>query len=239
MPARYLSRPATLRFAPCPALDQGLDKLNVAADHAKEFLEGAGIPTEVPHLPSLPTMDEVKATAAAYATGEAQVKSILSTVEQMAVTRMKAFTGDTKAMSREAGMAAMLLIAKGGAEVGAGGGGAKGSDIVYRGLAEGEDVAQGLSARAPGAGNSAVSHVAGARSSQWISTTRSLEIAKERFGQHGVVAIDLSKVSSPVLDLTKGIPGLGPNSMLARWAINAQEVLVQGSIPAEAITVVK
>lgn len=67
------------------------------------------------------------------------------------------------------------------------------------------------------------------------STTRSLEVATSRFGQNGVVAIDLSRVGSPIVDLTRGIPGIGPNTMLSRWAINAQEVLIQGRIPAEAI----
>jgi hypothetical protein len=91
-------------------------------------------------------------------------------------------------------------------------------------------------ARAPEAGNSIASHVAGARASQWISTTRSLDVATGRFGANGVVAIDLSKVGSQVVDLTGGIPGIGRNTMLSRWAINAQEVLIQGSVPAGAIT---
>ena len=37
---------------------------------------------------------------------------------------------------------------------------------VYRGLAEGEDVSRGLSARKPGAGNSPPSHVAGKEDTQ-------------------------------------------------------------------------
>jgi hypothetical protein len=78
--------------------------------------------------------------------------------------------------------------------------------------------------------------VAGARASQWISTTRSLEVATSRFGQHGVVAIDLSKVPGTAVDLTRGIPGLSPSSMLSRWAVKMQEVLVRDRIPAEAIT---
>lgn len=67
------------------------------------------------------------------------------------------------------------------------------------------------------------------------------EIARSRdesFGQHGVVAIDLSKVGNQVVDLSRGIPGLSPNTMLSRWAINAQEVLIQGGIPVEAIILV-
>ncbi|MCZ7647426.1 MAG: hypothetical protein M5U26_19580 [Planctomycetota bacterium] len=109
-------------------------------------------------------------------------------------------------------------------------------NFVYRGLALGEDAASGLVARAPGASNSVASHVAGKRASQWISTTRSFEIAKALFGEHGVVRIDLSKIGNrPVVDLTKGIPGQSINTMHSRWAINAQEVLIQGSIPPEAI----
>lgn len=115
----------------------------------------------------------------------------------------------------------------------------EGANLVYRGLAADEDPAAGLVARVPDAGNSVASHVAGARASQWISTTRSLEVASSRFGENGVVAIDLSRVSSPVVDLTEGIPGLGPDTMLSRWAIKLQEVLVQGKIPAEAITPIR
>lgn len=112
---------------------------------------------------------------------------------------------------------------------------ARGSNIVYRGLAAGENSAAGLVARAPGIGNSPASHVAGARASQWISTTRSTEVATSRFGQNGVVAIDLNKVPGTVVDLTRGIPGLSPNTMLSRWAINAQKVLILDSVPARAI----
>lgn len=71
---------------------------------------------------------------------------------------------------------------------------ARGAATVYRGLAAGENAAAGLVARAPEAGNSIVSHVAGQWASQWISSTKSLEVATSRFGQNGVVAIDLSKV---------------------------------------------
>jgi hypothetical protein len=110
-----------------------------------------------------------------------------------------------------------------------------GANIVYRGLAAGENPAVGLTARAPGIGNSVASHVAGARSSQWISTTRSLDIATERFGQNGVVGIDLSQVPGNVVDLTAGIPGLSPTTMLSRWARNAQEVLIENEVPAGAI----
>jgi len=111
----------------------------------------------------------------------------------------------------------------------------EGANIVYRGLAAGENAAAGLVARAPGITTDIASHVAGARTSQWISTTRSLAIATERFGKNGVVAIDLSKVGTPVVDLTGGIPGMPSNYMLSRWAAKMQEVLIMDSVPAAAI----
>jgi hypothetical protein len=73
------------------------------------------------------------------------------------------------------------------------------------------------------------------RDSQWISTTKSLRIAQERYGQHGVVAIDLSRVGSDVVDASAGIPGMPSSCMLSRWAANAQEVLIRGGVPREAI----
>src|SRR5438093_1121018 len=62
------------------------------------------------------------------------------------------------------------VAAKGGAAIE---GAAAESNFVYRGLAEGEDITNGLVARAPNAGNTPISHVAGMRDSQWISTTKS------------------------------------------------------------------
>ena len=105
--------------------------------------------------------------------------------------------------------------------------------VVYRGLAAGENIAEGISARAPGAGNSIISHVAGKRASQWISTTKSLEVALERYGQFGVVAIDISKVASEIVDISNGIPG--SPGMLSNWAKKSQEVLIKDFIPRDAI----
>ncbi len=107
-------------------------------------------------------------------------------------------------------------------------------DIVYRGLAEGENPVEGLFARSPSANNSPISHVAGKGASQWISTTRNSNIAINRFGTNGVVKIDLSKVSSTIVDFSRGIPG-NEGTMLSNWAKVMQEVLVQGYIPPEAI----
>ncbi|HTV42882.1 MAG TPA: DUF6531 domain-containing protein [Candidatus Sulfotelmatobacter sp.] len=115
---------------------------------------------------------------------------------------------------------------------------AEGGTTLYRGLAEGESIAGGLVARAPGAGNDVISHVAGQRASQWISTTKSLEIAQQRFGQYGVVAIDASKVTTPIVDVSKGLPGLPNNFMLPRWARATQEVLIQDQVPADAVKLI-
>ncbi|HBJ33564.1 MAG TPA: hypothetical protein DDZ51_02150 [Planctomycetaceae bacterium] len=105
--------------------------------------------------------------------------------------------------------------------------------FVYRGLARGEDPTVGLTARAPGAGNSEISHVAGKRQSQWISTTKDEATAIGKYGEHGVVRIDLSKVPSNVSDVSGGFDNGGRMSNLAK---RDREVLIQGSVPAEAIT---
>jgi RHS repeat-associated protein len=120
-----------------------------------------------------------------------------------------------------------------------GGGGTRApraANFVYRGLAGGENILNGLFARARGVGNSPASHVAGKLQSEWISASRSLEIARSRFGQNGVVAIDLNKVTTTVVDLTKGIEGQKLGTRLSNWAIKMQEVLIQDSVPARAIT---
>jgi hypothetical protein len=111
--------------------------------------------------------------------------------------------------------------------------------LVYRGLAEYDDPWLGLTARSRGVGNTPISHVAGARESQWISTSRDLDVAQSVFGKHGVVEIDLSKVSSPVVDFSEGIPGIPPNAMLSNWARKYSEVLVKDWIPPGAIKLIK
>ena len=118
---------------------------------------------------------------------------------------------------------------------------AKSKNVVYRSLAEGEadKLAGGLTARNPAATNSPASHVAGKRDTQWISTSRSPDLPHPDWGKHGLVEIDLDRVANEIVDLTKGIPGLSPNSMLSRWARNAQEVLIRHSVPPEAIRRIK
>jgi hypothetical protein len=109
----------------------------------------------------------------------------------------------------------------------------KGDNKVYRGLAEGENITQGLSARTPGAGNSPVDHVAGKKETQWISTTKDKNIATNKYGEHGVVEIDLSKVQSEMVDFSNGIPDM--RGMISNWAKKDKEVLIKDYIPPEAI----
>lgn len=108
-----------------------------------------------------------------------------------------------------------------------------GSNVVFRGLAEGEDPAAGLTARAPGADVSPISHVAGKVESPWISTSKSLEVAMNKYGKFGVVGIDLSKVGTDVVDVSGGFPGMP--GMLSNWARLDQEVLIRDFVPPEAI----
>jgi hypothetical protein len=94
--------------------------------------------------------------------------------------------------------------------------------------------AQGLTARAPGATDvSPISHVAGKEASPWIFTTKSREIAINKYGKFGVVGIDLSKVRSEVVDISRGFPETP--GMFSNWAIKDQEVLIRDFVPAEAI----
>jgi hypothetical protein len=107
---------------------------------------------------------------------------------------------------------------------------------IYRGLSELDNPATGLYARAPGAGNSPASHVAGKRATQWISATKDLNVAVSKYGKNGVVEIDLDKVPSEIVDISDGIPGIG--GMLSNWARKDKEVLIRDFIPAEAIKVI-
>jgi RHS repeat-associated protein len=109
-------------------------------------------------------------------------------------------------------------------------------NLVYRGLRPDENPTNGLSARAPGAQNvSPASHVAGKRESPWISTTKDREVAITKYGEHGVVEIDLSKIKTEVVDLSNGIPGTSKGSMISNWAKHDREVLIRDYIPPDAI----
>jgi hypothetical protein len=113
--------------------------------------------------------------------------------------------------------------------------------IVYRALREGEDVTEGLSARSPGLDTRVNSHVMGKKSSNFISTTRSLEVATETFNSgNGVVSIDLNKVKGDILDLSSGIGG---GRVYSRTK-GHQEVLIRDNgngpaIPPSAIRVIE
>lgn len=106
------------------------------------------------------------------------------------------------------------------------------SGKLYRGLAQGDRPAEGIFARSIVVRNTPISHVAGQRASQWISTSKSLDVAM-RFGRHGVIEIDASKLATGTVDFSSGIPGV--RGRLSNWARAAQEVLVLDSIPPEAI----
>ena len=112
-----------------------------------------------------------------------------------------------------------------------------GGDYVFRGLDLGEDPSKGLVARNPNAPTTPGQHIAGARRSPWISTTRSEEIAKTRYGQFGVVRIDLSKLNTIIVDCTRGVPedGYTPTGQMSRRGIRDQEVLIHKYVPPEAI----
>ncbi len=110
-----------------------------------------------------------------------------------------------------------------------------GRNIVYRGLAADEDPEAGLTARAPNATNvDPVSHVAGKRLSPWISTTHDLNTAITRYGEHGVVAIDLDQIDTALVDVSEGIPGRD-GQMISNWAAKAQEVLIFQRVPSKSI----
>ncbi|MDF6019357.1 ricin-type beta-trefoil lectin domain protein [Streptomyces sp. JH34] len=108
-------------------------------------------------------------------------------------------------------------------------------NIVYRALAENDDPAMGLTARAPGnAGVSPLSHVAGKKLTPWISTTKNPGIAFDKYNQgHGVVAIDLRRTPYSYVDISSGpFPSSRRHSAYAR---KDSEVLIWQNIPAEAI----
>ncbi|MGW1407489.1 DUF7587 domain-containing protein [Streptomyces sp. NPDC002403] len=108
-------------------------------------------------------------------------------------------------------------------------------NIVYRALAENDDPAMGLTARAPGnAGVSPLSHVAGKKLTPWISTTKNPGIEFDKYNQgHGVVAIDLRRIPYSYVDISSGpFPSSRRHSAYAR---KDSEVLVWQNIPAEAI----
>lgn len=106
-------------------------------------------------------------------------------------------------------------------------------DTLYRGLHPGENPRAGLSARNPNASITPSQHVFGTRDSQWISTTKSPDVARDKFGENGWVAIDRSQVTGPTVDGSAGVPAHVPghNCMFCNSARADQEVLIQGAPP--------
>jgi RHS repeat-associated protein len=111
-------------------------------------------------------------------------------------------------------------------------------NFVYRGLSNADkktmQEGRGILARNPSANNDVVSHIAGKKSSRWISTTKSEEIAKRKYGENGYIKIDLSKVKSDKVDMSKGIPSHA-GGRLTNYAKKDQEVLIEKVIPQQAI----
>ena len=106
--------------------------------------------------------------------------------------------------------------------------------IVYRALAEGEDPSVGLFARDPSAVDvQPLSHVAGKNASPWISTTKSRDVAFDKYNKgHGVVAID-TRYAMTLEDISNGpFPNSPRHSAYAR---KDQEVLIWQNVPPEAI----
>lgn len=113
-----------------------------------------------------------------------------------------------------------------------------GRRYLYRGLADGEDISSGISARAPNAIGSPAGHVIGLKASPFISATKDITIATGKYGNHGAVRIDLSKLPSntEVIDISKGI---GTRGRTFTWPRRDKEFLIRGYIPPEAITKIK
>ncbi len=110
---------------------------------------------------------------------------------------------------------------------------------VYRALANGENPANGLTARNPLKDNTPASHVNGKKESQWISTTKNREIAEGKYnGGNGVVEIDLSQIPDEnVFDASSGIQDA--SRRVNNYARSDQEVLIRGSVPPESVKVIR
>lgn len=117
---------------------------------------------------------------------------------------------------------------------------------VYRALRADEDPSQGFTAKNPGANYTIEGHILNGSkvgfASQFISTSWSEDIARTKFGAEGarVAKIDLSKVEGRVWNLDD--PGCRESvlkGVLARNIARAhQELLIEGAVPASAITMV-
>ena len=112
-----------------------------------------------------------------------------------------------------------------------------GQRYVYRALARGEDIAQGLHARCCSVDVSPESHVGGARETNWISATLDPTIAHSKYNRgHGVVSIDLCKVDSEVVDVSGGNGFV--NEFVGDMAREDAEVLIREYVPPAAIKII-
>ncbi|TPI71958.1 hypothetical protein [Mesorhizobium sp. B2-8-9] len=118
--------------------------------------------------------------------------------------------------------------------------------FVYRALAPGEDPSVGLFARDRMANVFPSKHVmlgTNMQSSNWISTTKSPAVAIGKYAKgdvSNVVRIDLSKVKTRVVDVSNGeFPKDDPGRNFPsakNFARADQEVLIDGHVPAQAIS---
>ena len=116
-------------------------------------------------------------------------------------------------------------------------------NLVYRALSDG-DVAslatgQGIVAGNPSASKTALQHVLtnDSSDSQWISTTKRLDVARNYNSGNGIVAIDLRRVTSVVVYAADEIPynGQDVNEWARELAIRDAEYLVLQYISQSAI----
>ncbi|MGW7487207.1 DUF6531 domain-containing protein [Streptomyces sp. NPDC054786] len=116
--------------------------------------------------------------------------------------------------------------------------------VVFRNLNKNDDPSRGLVAKNPNANWKPAGHVMnGSRKnakSQFISTTNSMKVINQWKGEYGAVKIDLSKFEGKVHDLTthegRVAAGIKPRGRPIRYAMASQEVLLEGRVPADAIT---
>jgi RHS repeat-associated protein len=119
-----------------------------------------------------------------------------------------------------------------------------GRNVVYRNLRPDEDPANGLTAKNPNATYTPAGHIVnGSRpgwASQYISTTRSLDVAMDpKWATGRVVAIDLDRYPGTVIDLSTaaGRQAWGVTGITAgRFANASQEVLLVGHVPSDALS---
>lgn len=112
-------------------------------------------------------------------------------------------------------------------------------NIVYRAITPADaaalDQGLGLTAKAPNGTWTAAEHVANtgpgaggaAANSPWISTSRSLDVAKSYDGGNGVIAIDLNKAGLLQVEVWKTAPRVnGVEGLPYQRSIWAQEVTI-------------